>query len=365
MGQKYQSEPSSPTSYHHHSPMNGSGSTSLPSSTCSLQLSTNHNNDGNSVVYGNSSSPNGGGGNSGKTGRKRLTSFESPLLLPSRARSVLGMKDHQQKEEKAMMAWRTTVTQLDQEEKNQQNNSLSAHRQQQVQWNIPPRMTKKLDAKTELKWLAYRKFIINEIYSTEKSYHELLLLVKKRYMIPMLAASRVKDPLVKFNDIPILFNHLSTLIELSEKILAGFTLERQEEAHHPSTTTVHLASAASSIGYQWLQLHGDWAVFLKYAVHYEVNTKTIKRACNNALLLKIEQESLTRKETNRMGMADYLIAPIQRVPRYCLLLKDLLRHTPTTDADYHYLVKVVNSMIGLARAMNDTQKMHRRKTINI
>jgi hypothetical protein len=108
-------------------------------------------------------------------------------------------------------------------------------------------------------------------------------------MIPMLAASRVKDPLVKFNDIPILFNHLSTLIELCEKILAGFILMEKEDTHA-------LATTVSSIGYQWLQLHDDWAVFLKYAVHYEINTKSIKRACNNALLLKIEQVRKKKKK---------------------------------------------------------------------
>jgi hypothetical protein len=44
---------------------------------------------------------------------------------------------------------------------------------------------------------------------------------------------------------------------------------------------------------------------------------------------------------------------------------DLLRHTPTTDTDYHNLVKVVHSMVGLAKAMNDTQKVNRRKTLNL
>jgi hypothetical protein len=36
------------------------------------------------------------------TGRKRLTSFETPLLLPSRA--LFGLMD---KEQKAIQAWRT------------------------------------------------------------------------------------------------------------------------------------------------------------------------------------------------------------------------------------------------------------------
>lgn len=106
-------------------------------------------------------------------------------------------------------------------------------------------------------------------------------------MTPLLAASKEKDPLVKFNDIPILFNHLPALIDLSQKILAGFTMQ------HP------FATVASSLGHQWLQLHEQWTVFLRYAVHYEANNKTIKRACNNVLLLKIEQ---VKKEGREGGM---------------------------------------------------------------
>ncbi|KAI8086225.1 Dbl homology domain-containing protein, partial [Halteromyces radiatus] len=173
------------------------------------------------------------------------------------------------------------------------------------------------------------------------------------YMTPMLRASQEKDPLVKSNDVPILFHHLPTLIGLSSRILATRTSAPDKRP---------MDFLVPSLGHQWLQFQEEWVVFLKYAVHFEVNTKSIKRACTNGLLLKIEQESLTRRDTKRMGMADYLIAPIQRVPRYCLLLKDLLKYTPTTHDDYWDLVKVFDTMTGLARAMNDTQKLHRRKT---
>jgi len=33
------------------------------------------------------------------------------------------------------------------------------------------------------------------------------------------------------------------------------------------------------------------------------------------------QENLSRRDTNRLGMSDYFIAPIQRIPRYCLMIK--------------------------------------------
>lgn len=128
-------------------------------------------------------------------------------------------------------------------------------------------------------------------------------------MQPMVAASQSKDPLVKSTDIPILFKHLNELVQLSDKLIFYFqSTKRKEDVN---------------IGYLFRSLESDLVVFLKYVMHYKINIKTIKRACNNVLFIKIDQENLSRRDTNRLGMADYLIAPIQRIPRYCLLIKGM------------------------------------------
>ncbi|KAI8086226.1 uncharacterized protein BX664DRAFT_153167 [Halteromyces radiatus] len=69
--------------------------------------------------------------------RKRLTSLESPLL-PSRARSVFGKLDHQQKEQKAILAWRTTVTQLIQQKEECQQ------QEKQQQWPLSSCVTNRV-----------------------------------------------------------------------------------------------------------------------------------------------------------------------------------------------------------------------------
>lgn len=77
---------------------------------------------------------------------------------------------------------------------------------------------------------------------------------------------------------------------------------------------------------------------------------------------------------NRMGLSDYAIAPIQRITRYCLLLKgncsprpkmnqyinrphviDLLKHSSPSHHDYPYLDRALKCMSALALAMNNIQ----------
>ncbi|KAF9426411.1 hypothetical protein BGZ94_006557 [Podila epigama] len=62
-----------------------------------------------------------------------------------------------------------------------------------------------------------------------------------------------------------------------------------------------------------------------------------------------------KETTSRFSLADLLILPIQRVTRYCLLLKDLKRHTDVSHPDYVGLVHALEQVHTLAMATNDVQ----------
>ncbi|KAG2230981.1 hypothetical protein INT48_002760 [Thamnidium elegans] len=255
----------------------------------------------------------------------------------ARARTVLRLDSNKTREIKAIHVWKDTVSQLsltDNYEAEQDLYHILSHpallpdhpleRQRFVRHSTP-------------KDVAMMKFILNELIETETSYNQLLQLIKNRYMEPMIAASRSKDPLVKSTDIPILFNHLKELIDLSNSLSISFNKTK------------------CNIGQVFKSIESDLVVFLKYAMHYRTNIKSIRRACSNVLFVKIDQENLARRDTNRLGMSDYFIAPIQRIPRYCLLIKDLQKYTHPTDSTYTDLAFALKTLTGLAVAMDHVQ----------
>ncbi|KAG0224507.1 hypothetical protein BGW42_005059 [Actinomortierella wolfii] len=63
-----------------------------------------------------------------------------------------------------------------------------------------------------------------------------------------------------------------------------------------------------------------------------------------------------KEMTGRFSLADLLILPIQRVTRYCLLLKDLKKHTDVDHQDYVCLVHALEQVHTLAMATNDVQR---------
>lgn len=194
-------------------------------------------------------------------------------------------------------------------------------------------------------------------------------------MEPMYTASQSKNSLVKPNDVYTLFYCLPELISMSEKLL--FKLEKcVKDSGNVSPGLV--------IGGIFKELEQDFVVFLKYAVHYQSHTKSIRRSSHNGLTLRIERESKNSKENNRLGLADYLIAPFQRVPRYGLLIKgtyyeimsctkplsltffvlllDLIKHTELSKVQIEEedtindLIYAQNVIDGLASTMDQVQE---------
>ena len=68
--------------------------------------------------------------------------------------------------------------------------------------------------------------------------------------------------------------------------------------------------------------------------------------------VKIYEKDLEGKDVGA-----HLILPIQRPPRYVLLLKELIKHSRPYHADYTRLGQVVGQVEELCRRMNDSRKV--------
>ncbi|KAI9522123.1 Rho guanine nucleotide exchange factor (GEF) 17, partial [Dissostichus eleginoides] len=64
----------------------------------------------------------------------------------------------------------------------------------------------------------------------------------------------------------------------------------------------------------------------------------------------LEQNMRENKEKQALG--DLMIKPVQRIPRYELLVKDMLKHTPEDHPDYSYLLDAQRDIKRLAERIN-------------
>ncbi|KAJ3081676.1 hypothetical protein HK102_002203 [Quaeritorhiza haematococci] len=70
------------------------------------------------------------------------------------------------------------------------------------------------------------------------------------------------------------------------------------------------------------------------------------------------KERSSKRECKGLSIQGYLIMPVQRIPRYKLLLEDLLKHTAEDHADYHNLRKSLHLIEQIATFVNEMIRQH-------
>lgn len=60
--------------------------------------------------------------------------------------------------------------------------------------------------------------------------------------------------------------------------------------------------------------------------------------------------------TGKLSLDDLLIKPVQRIPRYLLFIKDLLKHTSMSHPDHAPLQQALDELTGLAERVNESER---------
>ena len=58
----------------------------------------------------------------------------------------------------------------------------------------------------------------------------------------------------------------------------------------------------------------------------------------------------------KLSLDDLLIKPVQRIPRYLLFIKDLLKHTSASHPDHAPLQQALGELTGLAERVNERER---------
>ncbi|EPB91945.1 hypothetical protein HMPREF1544_01239 [Mucor circinelloides 1006PhL] len=190
-------------------------------------------------------------------------------------------------------------------------------------------------------------FILNELITTETTYLEHLSIIKQMFMDPLvLAATTYPRPLVNIRDISTIFAFIPELIQLSSTLV-----NRLNEA----ICTTESGETQGCLGKVFCDLEDHFDVYISYAANFSKQQRCIVKADRSIVYRQLVQDSLRKKETHRMGLSDYMIAPIQRITRYGLLLKDLAKHSDPNSPDFPSLQRALKCHLALAYAMNEIQ----------
>ena len=64
----------------------------------------------------------------------------------------------------------------------------------------------------------------------------------------------------------------------------------------------------------------------------------------------------SKASTGKLSLDDLLIKPVQRIPRYLLFIKDLLKHTSANHPDHAPLHQALEELKGLVERVNESER---------
>ncbi len=74
----------------------------------------------------------------------------------------------------------------------------------------------------------------------------------------------------------------------------------------------------------------------------------------HCLFFRLQQRA--RDIEGKLSLDDLLIKPVQRIPRYALFIKDLLKHTSASHPDHSPLLQALGELTTLAERVNESQR---------
>ncbi|XP_011900312.1 PREDICTED: rho guanine nucleotide exchange factor 17 isoform X1 [Cercocebus atys] len=186
-----------------------------------------------------------------------------------------------------------------------------------------------------------RKHVAMTLLDTEQSYVESLRTLMQGYMQPLKQPenSVLCDPAL----VDEIFDQIPELLEHHEQFL--------EQVRH----CVHSWHAQQKVGALLVQSFSKDVLVNIYSAYIDnfLNAKDAVRVAKEArpAFLKFLEQSM-RENKEKQALSDLMIKPVQRIPRYELLVKDLLKHTPEDHPDHPLLLEAQRNIKQVAERIN-------------
>ncbi|XP_068243639.1 rho guanine nucleotide exchange factor 39-like [Palaemon carinicauda] len=180
---------------------------------------------------------------------------------------------------------------------------------------------------------AMRKKIVQEMISSEEAYLKQLHTLDKYFVKASLEKASIPQQIHTM-----IFGHLPPIKEMNTELFKSLSIEE------------------GNIGAAFLKMAPFLKVYAAYAKNYQQAINILVDYERKTVKFKAwltTQESRPEVQTK---LPSLLITPIQRIPRYRLLLGQLLKHTPSDHPHYGSIVQASEAIVKVAGHIEESLK---------
>eukprot|EP00999_Lentomonas_sp_LEN2_P001141 NODE_214_length_1891_cov_80.638889_g190_i0.p1 GENE.NODE_214_length_1891_cov_80.638889_g190_i0~~NODE_214_length_1891_cov_80.638889_g190_i0.p1 ORF type:complete len:519 (-),score=91.47 NODE_214_length_1891_cov_80.638889_g190_i0:186-1742(-) len=190
---------------------------------------------------------------------------------------------------------------------------------------------------------ARRRHIVNEILATEETYVGSMLVVVELYILPLTAGPK---PILSLIEMKKIFSLWQSILEFHRTSILP-DIKQRVDKWSPNQCigdvfNNHIPALKSYVTY--VNNFDDVDALLKSLVKKNKN------------LEKFFQDVRKNPKHSQANLTAYLVMPIQRIPRYVMLLKDLLKHTSPSHKDYKNLTEAAAQIEDVAKYINEAKR---------
>ncbi|XP_074520655.1 guanine nucleotide exchange factor DBS-like [Halichoeres trimaculatus] len=183
-----------------------------------------------------------------------------------------------------------------------------------------------------------RRHVMNELLETERAYVEELLCVLEGYAAEMdnpSMAHLIPNTLLSKKDV--LFGNMSEIYQFHKR-----TFLKELETY---------TDCPELVGRCFLERMKDLQIYEAYCQN-KPRSESLWRQCSDCAFFQECQKKLEHK----LGLDSYLLKPVQRITKYQLLLKELLKYSKGCDG-CDDLQEALSSILGILKAVNDSMHL--------
>jgi len=171
------------------------------------------------------------------------------------------------------------------------------------------------------------------------------------YVNPLEAEANRPGGFISSEDVENIFSGIREIYECHKALLPKFRwIIRKDKTHEV------FSDDNEELGPLFLEITNFLKIYPKFINHFDIATQTKDRLSKNQRFLQFLQRAEARPECMKYNLDSFLILPIQRIPRYVLLIQELLKNTPEDHEDYNGLSQALKEMRSVAEFLNEEKR---------
>ncbi|KAJ1942095.1 hypothetical protein FBU59_003301, partial [Linderina macrospora] len=173
------------------------------------------------------------------------------------------------------------------------------------------------------------------------------------YINPLLASAQTQTPILTRKEIRQLFANFPDIISLSRELLS------QLESRLGTASNDTWDPAAGLVGDIFVRIAPFLKMYSLYLRNFRSGLASISQwLSENREFAEFLQTANSAPECRGLSFQSYLLLPVQRIPRYKLLLDDLLRNTPPSHVDHENIKDALKTIEEVASFVNENIQEH-------